>query len=153
MPVADFLDRDSIVLNLASDGKEAALRELVDLLASKGFISDAASVTGALLEREKLGSTGIGEGVAIPHGKFKELDRVVAAFGRSRMGVDFDAMDGEPVNILFLLLAPENNPSLHLKALARVARLLKSEDFRADLLRCKSADELYKKLVDEDEGA
>ncbi|MBI5445185.1 MAG: PTS sugar transporter subunit IIA, partial [Deltaproteobacteria bacterium] len=116
-----------------------------------GAIEDVRSAVGVLLDREKLGSTGIGEGIAIPHGKLRELDRVVGVFGRSRPGVDFDSMDGAPVHLLFLLLAPEASASSHLKALARISRLLRDRSFREELLRTDSREDLYRLLLREDE--
>ena len=105
-----------------------------------------------LLEREKLGSTGIGDGIAIPHGKLKGLDRLVISFGRSRQGIDFDAIDGKPVHIFFLLMAPESSTGQHLKALAKISRMLKDPDFRSDLMAAKSAEEIYRKIAEKDES-
>jgi PTS system nitrogen regulatory IIA component len=150
MKVVDFLREDWMVADLRASDKEGVLRELAQVLARSGTISDVDRAVFVLLEREKLGSTGIGEGIAIPHGKLPELSEVVAVFGRSRQGVDFDSMDGEPSHLFFLLMAPENSASLHLKALARISRLLKAKQFREELLGCASGDELYRKISEED---
>jgi PTS system nitrogen regulatory IIA component len=103
-----------------------------------------------ILEREKLGSTGIGEGVAIPHGKMKGLDTILCAFGRSKKGVEFGAVDRQPVHILFLLLAPEETTGLHLRMLSRISRILRDASFRKRLMEQVDADKLYRDIVEED---
>ena len=135
MKVVDFLRSEWMVADLQSAGKEEVLAELVEVLVDQGVVHSSDKAVGVLLDREKLGSTGIGEGIAIPHGKLPELDQVVAVFGRSRVGIDFDSMDGTPVHLFFLLMAPENSASMHLKALARISRLLKARQFREELER------------------
>ncbi len=151
MKVVDFLKREWMVSELRSVEKSDALAEMTEVLEKNGIITDSKKAVDVLLERERLGSTGIGEGIAIPHGKLAELDTVVAVFGRSKAGVSFDSMDGAPVHIFFLLLAPENSASTHLKVLARISRLLKARAFRGELLQCASADELFDKITAEDE--
>lgn len=150
MRVIDFLAIDGLLPDLAATGKEAALREMADLLKSRGIIEDAGRTVEILLEREKLGSTGIGEGIAIPHGKLPELQGVVGVLGISRTGVEFESMDGEPVHMIFLLLSPEGQANLHLMALARVSRLLKSRQFRQELISSSDAKTLYEKISMED---
>jgi PTS system nitrogen regulatory IIA component len=108
-------------------------------------------VADVLLERERLGSTGIGGGIGIPHGKLKHLDRLIIGFGLSRKGVDFESLDGEPTRIFFLLMTPENSAGLHLKLLARISRILKNEPFKQRLLQAKTADEIYEIIKEEDE--
>jgi PTS system nitrogen regulatory IIA component len=103
------------------------------------------------MEREKLGSTGIGSGVAIPHGKIANLDHIVAAFGRSKAGIDFDSQDGEPTYLFFVLVAPENTAGLHLKALAKLSRLLKDSNFRDRLMKVPDAKAIYQIISEEDE--
>lgn len=152
MRIADILDRDSIIEELNSSEKEGVLRELVSLLAKRGKIKEEARALEVLFEREKLGSTGIGEGIAIPHGKLPDLEKIVCAFGRSKKGVDFEAVDGNPVHLVFLLLAPENSTTEHLKALARLSRLLKDPLFRKKLLEAQDKDGLYQTIVEGDEG-
>jgi nitrogen PTS system EIIA component len=105
-----------------------------------------------LQQREKLGSTGIGEGVAIPHGKIPDLNELVVAFGRSKKGITFDAIDGKPVNLFFMLLAPENSTGQHLKALARISKMLKTPNFRKKLIDAKTTSDLYKAIVEQDES-
>lgn len=151
MKLLDFLPREGIIADLAAKDKAGVLQELSAVLVENGRIQSAREAVHVLLEREKLGSTGIGEGIAIPHGKLKELEDVVAVFGRSSQGVEFDSMDGAPVHLFFLLMAPENSASTHLKALARISRLLKDRGFREELLQAKSGEELYEIISREDE--
>jgi PTS system nitrogen regulatory IIA component len=151
MKLLDFLHKERIAPRLTARDKEGVLAELAEVLVGTGQIRSAREGLQVLLEREKLGSTGIGEGIAIPHGKLKELQQVVAVFGRSSDGVDFDSMDGAPVHLFFLLMAPENSASTHLKALARISRLLKDRGFREELLRADSQDALFEIISREDE--
>jgi PTS system nitrogen regulatory IIA component len=109
-------------------------------------------MVNTLLEREKLGSTGIGDGVAIPHGKLVNLEELIVSFGRSKEGVEFDAMDGKPAHIFFLLMAPEDTTGKHLKALAKISKMLKDSTFRKKLLEAKSKDELYMIIADKDDS-
>jgi PTS system nitrogen regulatory IIA component len=103
-----------------------------------------------LLERERLGSTGIGDGIAIPHGKIKDLDELILSFGRSTQGIEFDSMDGRPTHLFFLLIAPENSAGIHLRALAKISRLLKSAHFRQRLLEAGTVEELFLVIQEED---
>ena len=104
-----------------------------------------------LLDREKLGSTGIGDGIAIPHGKLAGLEEMVVAFGRSRSGIAFEAMDGKPVHLFFLLMAPENSAGQHLKVLAKISRMLKDAGFRKNLLEAKTHDDLVRLISEKDD--
>lgn len=150
--VADILKAGCVLADLGAKDKAGVLRELAALLERQGVINSAQDAFRVLSEREHLGSTGIGDGLAIPHGKLAELTEVVAAFARAPGGVAFEAIDGEPVHLIFLILAPENAANLHLKALARVARLMKSQDFRDELRATDSADRLYQKILQADVG-
>lgn len=150
MKLLDFLQKDRIVPRLAARDKQGALAELAEVLVSTGVVRSARDAVQVLLDREKLGSTGIGEGIAIPHGKLKELQVVVAVFGRSPEGVEFDSMDGAPVQLFFLLVAPENSASTHLKALARISRLLKDRGFREELLQAQTQEALFEVISRED---
>ena len=151
MKIVEILDEGAIVEEISSRDKKGVLEELVGVLVKEGRISDGKEAIQVLLEREKLGSTGIGEGIAIPHGKLPDLKNVVCAFGRSRPGIDFEAVDNRPVHLFFLLLAPENSAGEHLKALARISRLLKDNHFRQRLLEAKDKKEIYEIIVEEDE--
>ncbi|HNT42913.1 MAG TPA: PTS sugar transporter subunit IIA, partial [Syntrophorhabdaceae bacterium] len=130
--------------------KEEILTELAGQLKAAGLVKDVDSVVRIIMEREALGSTGIGDGVAIPHGKMKGPGGVLVAFGRSRQGVDFDAVDGQPAHIFFLVLAPEDSASLHLKVLSRISKILRDPSFRKKLLKLPDAHSLYESIVEED---
>jgi PTS system nitrogen regulatory IIA component len=142
MKLMDFLIPDAIESDMRSTTKEDAVRELVALLKRAGAISDEDSVAKIVLEREELGTTGIGEGIAVPHGKSNAVDKLVAAFGRSEKGIDFASIDNQPVHLLFLLVAPIDSAGPHLMALARISRLLKNTDFRASLKKAKGKSEI-----------
>ncbi|RME52214.1 MAG: PTS sugar transporter subunit IIA [Deltaproteobacteria bacterium] len=151
MKLSDILSPEAICTNLVSRDKEGVLRELVDHLAKVHPEIDRERLVEVLLARERLGSTGLEHGVAIPHGKLPGIDRILACFGRSLDGVPFEAMDGKPSHIFFLLVAPENSAGTHLKVLARVSRLVKERSFRERLMRADSREELYELIVSEDE--
>lgn len=151
MKVLDILDSTSICLDLKSTQKEDVLAELCTILEGQGKIKDKQAVLTALMDRERLGSTGIGQGVAIPHGKSDSAMELVAALGVSKKGVQFGALDGEPVYVIFLLISPPDSAGNHLKALARVSRLLKDKFFRQAIKEAKVADDVKKVIQEEDE--
>lgn len=151
MKIMDFLDKKAVKLDLESIEKEDVLKELVDVLADVHDIGDKKTVVKALVERESLGSTGIGQGIAIPHGKTDKVKELVAVLGISQKGVNFEALDGEPVYIFFLLVAPKDTAGPHLKALAQISRLLRDTYFCDLLKRCKSADEAYELIQREED--
>ncbi len=151
MKILDILPKTSIVPELKGRTKKQVLEELIEaLLAHKPHL-DRNRLMAVLLERERLGSTGIGEGIAIPHGKLKDLDELAISFGRSTQGVDFEAMDGKPVHLFFLLVAPETCAGIHLRALAKIARLLKNGSVRKRLGGGTGRDEIYAIIQQEDE--
>ena len=150
MKIAEFLREDLILSDLQAADKPGALAELTSVLARANAGLSQQKLTEVLLEREKLGSTGIGEGVAIPHGKLPGVPGLLAAFGRSLKGVEFAAIDGRPAQLFFVLFAPENSAGVHLKALARISRLFKSGAFRKSILEAKGAPQIYKLLSEED---
>ena len=131
--------------------KTESLDELVNTLIKGGLKLHSAKVIEVLQQREKLGSTGIGDGLAIPHGKISTLDEIVVAFGRSKKGVDFDSLDGKPVHIFFLLLAPENSVGQHLKVLAKISKMFKKDNFRQKLIETESKSNLYKLIIEQNE--
>ncbi len=151
MKIGDFLDPRSIVVHLKATSKKEVLEELVDALVGVYQNLDRDKMLEALVEREKLGSTGIGDGVAIPHGKLEGLDRLVASFGKSEKGVDFQSMDKKAAHLFFLLCAPENSAGSHLKALARISRVLKRPSLREELMRAQTREKIYDILTCEDE--
>lgn len=152
LKIVDLLSKDEIVSDLKAENKEDVLRELVNLLYDAGKIRDQKKALEVLLDREQLGSTGVGYGVAIPHGKYNAIENLIAAFGRSKKGIDFDAVDHKPVHIFFLFLASENAANLHLKVLARSCRLLKRDTFRESLMQAENEDEIMK-VIAREEGA
>ncbi len=151
--IADFLNEKAVNHDLASRDKKGVINELVDLLVSNGSLNKKSKpgVVKILLDREALGSTGIGQGIAIPHGKTAAVKSLVAAFGLSRKGVNFESLDGEPAYIFFLLLAPKESAGPHLKALAKISRLLKEKFFRDTLKNCKDKKTLMKIISKEEE--
>jgi PTS system nitrogen regulatory IIA component len=150
MKIAEFLREDLILPELRSTDKAGVLREMCEALARAYPQLSAPRLTETLLEREKLGSTGVGEGVAIPHGKLAGLPGLLAAFGRSTKGVDFAAIDSKPTYLFFVLFAPENSAGVHLKALARISRLFKSPQFRSSILEARDAKEIHSQISTED---
>ena len=151
MKIMDFLNERAITANISATDKKGVISELVDLLVKAGVIKDRDTVVKVLMERESLGSTGIGQGIGIPHGKCDCVKELVAAFGISQKGVNFDALDGEPVYIFILLLAPTESAGPHLKALARISRLLKDRYFREMLKSAKDEKAIIKIIKQEDE--
>ena len=152
MKITDFLDRKAIKIGIEATEKEGILKELVDVLAEvKDLGGDRKAIVKALLERESLGSTGIGQGIAIPHGKTDRVKELVAVLGISRKGVNFDALDGEAVYIFFLLVAPKDTAGPHLKALAQISRLLRDSYFCDLMKRCQTPEELYELIKREEE--
>jgi nitrogen PTS system EIIA component len=150
MKIVDFIREDLILPDLKSKSKLDLLAELADHLAhhTEGVSRDA--LLKVLVDRERLASTAIGEGVAIPHGKLDAVGKLVACVGRAREGVDFDSMDGRPTHLFFVLIAPENSTGVHLKALARISRLFKDPEFRGRLLAANTAKEMFDVIADED---
>ena len=153
MPIMDFLSKKAIVIDIKSTKKEDAIKELVDALINSGDIEKRCrnKLIESLMARESLGSTAIGQGIAIPHAKSDCVDKLVAAFGLSKKGVDFDSLDGEPAYIFFLLVAPQDSAGPHLKALARISRLLKDKYFRDSLRACSDEKAILKIITEEDE--
>ena len=151
MKLSSFLPREGVMAHLGAQSGEQVLRELAEALCLADPSLQSAEVCAVLEEREKLGSTGIGSGVAIPHGKLASAKKIVASFGRSEKGIDFQSQDGEPAHLFFALIAPENAAGLHLKVLAKLSRLLKDREFRDQLMKAKDSDEIYKILSREDE--
>jgi PTS system nitrogen regulatory IIA component len=151
MKILEILDPAAIVSEMRATSKPEALKELGSTLATLHPTIDQARLVEVLLEREELGSTAIGEGIAIPHGKLPGITNVVAVFGRSSRGIDFDSLDGSPTRLFFLLVAPEDSAGIHLKALARISRLLKDRDFRERLFAGTTREALFATIREEDE--
>ena len=151
MNLLDILSEKSTLVGLEGETKEDIITELVDLLEVGEVISDRDKVLEAVLEREKIMSTGIGDGIAIPHGKSEAVIKLAAALGTQRRGVDFEALDGEPAYVFFLLVSPANVSGPHIKALARISRLLKNDDFKKRLVSAATAAEIVAVIESEEE--
>lgn len=150
MKIVDFLNEKAISANIKATNKDGIIRELVDILSKAEGIRNKEELYKVLVNREALGSTGIGQGVGIPHGKTNVVKKLVAAFGICHQGVNFDALDGEPVYIFFLLVAPEDSAGPHLKGLARISRLLKDKYFRETLKSLTDEKSIFKLIREED---
>jgi PTS system nitrogen regulatory IIA component len=150
MRITDFLDRNAVEADLRASNKPGVLRELTGLILRVKPDLDPNELVETLLQREKLQSTGIGDGVAIPHGKSAAVPEIVACVGRSVGGVDFQSLDGLPTHLFLTLLVPESSHGLHLKALARVSRLLKEPRVRQALLEAESSEAMYEIIARED---
>ena len=153
MHILDFLNEKAVSADLRSQDKNSVIKELTDLLVKSGQLKpkDRDTVVKVLLNREALGSTGIGQGVAIPHGKCEYVNELIGAFGVSKSGIKFDSLDGEPAYIFFLLLAPIESSGPHLKALARISKLLKDKYFR-DLLKGADSEKTLIKVIKEEDN-
>lgn len=153
MKITDFLCKKAITTSIKSTKKEDVIKELVDTLIDSGEVEKRSrnKLIDALMARESLGSTAIGQGIAIPHAKSDCVEKLVAAFGLSKRGVDFDSLDGEPAYIFFLLVAPQDSAGPHLKALARISRLLKDKYFRDNLRSAADEKTIIKIISEEDE--
>ena len=151
MKIVDFLPEELVFPSLQAASKDGVLEELARGLARMHPEIEPSRLVDVLLEREKLGSTAIGDGIAIPHGKLPGLNSVLGAFGRHAAGLDFQSLDGAPTKLFFLLVAPEDSAGMHLKALARVSRLLKDAAFRARLVGADTREALYQLIREEDE--
>ena len=150
MKIIELLTRESILPEMQAPNKKGALEELAKTLVPGPDGLELPKVMEVLLDRERLGSTGIGDNIAIPHGKLPQLSQLKLSFGRSLKGVDFDSMDGKPSHLFFLLLAPVNSAGLHLKALAKISRMLMSQAFRDNLMKAAGAEEIYRLIAERD---
>ena len=151
MKVIELLDPSSVVADMSATNKQEALEELAATLVPGPEGLDLDTVVEVLMERERLGSTGIGDNVAIPHGKLANLSKLKLAFGRSLKGVDFESMDGKLSHLFFLLLAPINSAGLHLKALAKISRMLMNGPLRENLMQASQGQDIYQLLAEKDE--
>ncbi|MCP4719666.1 MAG: PTS sugar transporter subunit IIA [Desulfobacteraceae bacterium] len=150
MKISEILNKDSIVANLESTNKNGVIKEL-SLAISKTTNAAPSDIAAVLMERESLGSTGIGGGIAIPHGKLNSVKSVTVGFGLSRGGVEYDSLDNRLVHIFFLLLTPENSTGGHLKVLAQISKLLKMDQFKEGLRTATSVDEIYEIIMEQNE--
>ncbi|MDR2860285.1 MAG: PTS sugar transporter subunit IIA [Elusimicrobiota bacterium] len=150
MKIMDFLSPDAVIVDLKAADKKAAIIELVEKLRETKNVKKTDEIIEVVFEREKLGSTGIGQGVAIPHGKTDVLQEQVGVLGISRKGIEFNALDGEPVNIIFLLVGPVEVAGQHLKALSRISRLFKDKFLRQAIKAAETSEAIVKIIQQED---
>jgi PTS system nitrogen regulatory IIA component len=148
--IMDILVKDAVILDLASGTKVEVLQEMSSAISVAIPSIKSERLLEVLIEREELQSTGIGEGVAIPHGKMPGLDRLIASFARSSEGVDFSSIDGQSTQLFFLLVVPEHSGGQHLKALARISRFFRDADFRKKLADAQSRDDIHRAIEEED---
>ena len=151
MQLPEIIKENNIIPELKAKDKKGVLEELAAVISRHEPSIDKGALVKVLVERERLGSTGIGDGVAIPHGKMNGVSHPIISFGRSRQGLDFDSMDGQPAHLFFLLIAPEDSSSVHLQVLAKIAKILKNRDFRKKLMEPGTQKELYQTIVQTDE--
>ncbi len=147
MNLTQFIEKDQVISELSARTKSEVLAELIGPLISKRPFLDRNTVFDILQVRENLGTTGIGDGVAIPHGKIEELDEVLIAAGRSLQGIDFAALDHKPAHIFFLVLAPEKSAGKHLKVLAFISRLIQNQSFKDSFMHAEDRDVLWKLIT------
>ena len=150
MKLSEILKPACIISDLKAHDKKGALEELSGVITNEEPSLNKGYLLQVLLERERLGSTGIGEGIALPHGKVNRLDRLLVSFGRSLEGLSFDSIDDQPAYLFFLLVAPENSAGAHLQALAKISRFLKDSNFRQRLMDAKSNAEIYRIIIGKD---
>ncbi len=152
MKISDILSTDVIAVNLETTDKEDAIKKVIDLGAKSNKILDIEKVSGTIFEREKLVSTGVGKGFAIPHGKTDSIEDVVAAFAITKDPIDFDSIDGEPVRFIFLLIGKENLLNTHIKLLSRISRLMNKDEFREKLLEAATPEEVLEIFKEEEKN-
>jgi fructose PTS system EIIBC or EIIC component len=151
MKVSELLKPEFIISDLKGESKEEIINELVDLFKDDPRVEDIEKVRSAVLEREKVMSTGVGKGFAIPHGKTNAVKEIIGAFGKIKEGIDYESLDGNPVNLVFLLVGKDNLISTHIKLLSRISRLMNKDDFRHRLVEANSAEEIVKLFSEEEE--
>jgi PTS system nitrogen regulatory IIA component len=151
MKILDVLRKEAVILDLKSKEKKGVIEELVAPLAQSSGVAPK-DLVKVLMERERLGSTGIGGGIGIPHGKLKGIDALIVGFGLSRKGVNFESIDGRPTHIFFLLVTPENSIDIHLKLLSQISRILKNDLLKERLRNAESRDEVLDIIREEDVG-
>ncbi len=151
MKVSELLKAEFIIPELKGESKEDIINELIDLFKDDPRIDDIEKVRSAVLDREKVMSTGVGKGFAIPHGKTNAVKEIVGAFGKIKDGIDYESLDGNPVHLVFLLVGKDNLISTHIKLLSRISRLMNKDDFRHRLTEANSADEIVKLFTEEEE--
>lgn len=151
MKLSELLKEELIIPELKSDDKEDVINELVDLFKGDSRVKDLEAIRKAVLEREKIMSTGVGKNFAIPHGKTEAVDEIICAFGKSSKPIDYQALDSQPVYLVFLLVGKENLVSVHIKLLSRISRMMTRDGFRESLMEAKTKKDILKLFEDEEE--
>ena len=150
MKIDEILKKESVIADIAGKNKLDVIKEMTERLKQNNTIKDDQALYATLMEREKLGSTGIGENVAIPHGKSDELTQIITVFARSLSGIDFESLDQKPVHFVCMVIAPAHSTGQHLKALARISRLFKNQTLREGILKAEDSNAIYSILLEED---
>lgn len=150
MKICDLLNENLIISEFQGSTKEEVINELIDLFKSDGRIIDLEKVRTAVLDREKIMSTGVGKGFAIPHGKTNAINEIIAAFGKTKIPLDYQALDNQPVNLIFLLVGKDNLISTHIKLLSRISRMMNNDDFRNKLIKANDSTEIMDIFKDEE---
>mgnify|MGYP005842512597 CR=1 FL=1 len=152
MKLSDLLHKDFILPNLKSTSKEDVINELIDLFKNDSRVIDVKKVREAVLDRERIMSTGVGKGFAIPHGKTNAVNEILAAFGKTNKPIDYQALDNKPVDLVFLLVGKDDMVSTHIKLLSRISRMMTKDDFREKLRLAKSSDEILEIFKSEEQN-
>lgn len=150
MKICDILSLSNIKAEVESESKTDVINELVDLLKDDESVKDVEEVKSAVLEREEIMSTGVGKGFAIPHAKIASVKGIIACFAKTSKNIDFNALDGEPVKLIFLLIGQDNLVGPHIKLLSRISRMMNKDEFRDSLLEAEDAEEIYKIFEEEE---
>ncbi len=150
MKIEEILTKESVIADLLGDSKVKVIKEMTQCLKKNNFIKNDQALFETLMEREKLGSTGIGENVAIPHGKSDEVTQIITVLARSKKGVEFESLDQKPVHFICMVIAPAHSTGQHLKVLARVSRIFKNQGIREEILKAENSDTIYSILMNED---
>ena len=150
MKIDEILKKESVIADLLGDNKVEVIKEMTQCLKKNNFIKNDQALFETLMEREKLGSTGIGENVAIPHGKSDEVTQIITVLARSKNGVEFESLDQKPVHFICMVIAPAHSTGQHLKVLARISRIFKNQALREDILKAGSSDSIYSIIIHED---
>jgi nitrogen PTS system EIIA component len=150
MKIDEILKKESVIADITGKNKLDVIKEMTERLKQNDTIKNDQALYATLMEREKLGSTGIGENVAIPHGKSDELTQIIIAFARSLSGIDFESLDQKPVHFVCMVIAPAHSTGQHLKALARISRLFKNQTLREGILKAEDSNAIYSILLEED---
>ena len=150
MKIEEILKKESVIADLLGDSKVKVIKEMTQCLKQNNFIKNDQDLFETLMEREKLGSTGIGENVAIPHGKSDEVTQIITVLARSKKGVEFESLDQKPVHFVCMVIAPAHSTGQHLKVLARVSRIFKNQGIREEILKAENSDTIYSILMNED---